>query len=256
MEELSQLLKKSFILATSEAWWWALALLQTIGIVMLSWVSKRFFESGLIFFVTTVIGLLLFSCATMVLWLRIEKKEHDSSLQLLDKKPNYGKILAQMLPVVLAGFFLTFFVKALNVHWVFLILFASLVMVSFLSTLLFIVLCDQNIGSALKLTADLWVKQTQIPAFLTFSLMLAHGFSFMTARFSNLQGKDYWEFSVSPGFGRIWLLAVLLCILCALVSAWLNIFIVLGFLKIIQRKGSGQAVVKDTAAVPVSVISQ
>ncbi len=199
------------------------------------------------------LGFLCLNLSTLVLWQSIQQQAQPKN------RPNNFSLAgflyqsAHLSLVGLVGLVLGFGFRQVFYHWALLTLFSSLLFVSVLGAALFAVLFRASFYKACRMMAALWAKKPGVPTLSAVSLMLSHGLAFVSASIGKNRGLVLERFSVFHSFATIWLLLLVLAGICLAAAVFLNIFLVLGFLELInQNKASDQREIKEELKHPAA----
>ncbi len=255
MELFQKLLTKAFFYTKRSFFWWLLGVVQLVNLAFLVTFTKAHYFQEFILTGWFFTGLVFLSLSTLWLWLDIQAKDQNVAGITISMRTLTG-LLVRLFLVNIVGYLIIYAFRLIFVYWGTFTLFSSLLITSWISVGLFVVLCGQKIGNALKLTIDLWFKLSAVPAVMSLSLMMAHSISFALARLFNLGQASFPQFSVLPNFVTMLILLVVLLLICGIIATALNVFLVLGFLELIKRYGNPQKIRNtEEAAQPAMGVS-
>ena len=233
MLKLRQIAYASLVSTSRFPRWWILALAQIIAFSLVGQLS-RFDLLHLPFVFWLVVGLMALMPVTVWLWLDIQaiylKSLRQAAAQIFIRKCLSAGI------VMLGSVILTMLIRQAYPAWVFLAVVSSLVAATAALAMLYIVLCEQSVPSALALALDTWHKKISLAVAAAFILIFAHGVSFTLVHSIWKSFKAAGQFSVSSHSATIWVLLLVLLAIVVFFAAVLNCFLVFLFLEIIRRK--------------------
>ena len=255
MELLNRVIRKALEFSFARFDWWLLVLIQGSGFFFVGWAIRKLAYYPVLVLVL-VLGLGFFCLATTRLWLEIQScyeewEKQNKSLPRFFSREFLHLALGIGASMAIFGA-VEFFLRALVPVWTFRILVTSLCLVYFLGIQLFWVMFRKNFGDSVRLSLDLWLKRTQVPAVFTFVLMLGNSLAFYLAR-TGLKPLVSGGFSDLASSAKLWLLAMFFLLLSVWILVWLNNFLVIGFLEFVRtQKSKSQKTAESPALAAVA----
>lgn len=229
MHKIISILHASLQCARANLKWWLLALLQIIAMLALVMIWEIFSHNQL-GLAAGVPMILFFSVLTSYFWLVI-KFAYEKNPGKIQQIQWFNAFLRLFL-VACALIFVSGLMKLGLKIWVFRALILSFLSVFALSLALGGVLIT-DLRRSFWVVASLWQKKSGVMSWLTCFLLINHAYFFVLGKLLAPEAYINQAFSGSQVFATIILLVGALIVLLPLV-AWLNAFVVIGYLEIIR----------------------
>lgn len=257
MELFSRVFFESFYLAKKKPYWLGFALLLQVALVMFGLAVNFFLKSNAFAWGIFLFANFLTSFVLTFLWPGIKKEHELSKLKFQEQLPENNKtpkeiwFKAFIITLIFSSVLLVF--RLVVWDWKYVIFFSSLISSFFLGSLLFSVVYDLKVSASFQGSADLWIKKTQFPVFVSFGLMVGNSLSLITAK-SIFVSVTAGGFSEVFAFAKIWSLALVLLLMLLFLTVWFNCLMVIGFMEIIKpSKGNRKQTVLEGSMEPKTV---
>ena len=239
MLNLRQIAYHSLISTSRRPRWWILALGQILAFAFVGELSRlHLLRWPFIFWLA--FSLIALMPITVWLWLDIQAVYQKSPRQLVLTK--FIKLCQSVGAVSSGSVIFIILVRSIYPSWVFMALISSLVAATASLAMLYIVLCNQAIVSALGLALDTWHRKISLAVAAACILIFTHAVSFALVHSVFKGFRAAGEFSVLSHSATIWVLLAALMAIISFFAAGLNCFLVFLFLEIISRKKDPEAV--------------
>lgn len=223
MDIFFQLAKKAFFYARTRPAWWALAFFQLVFIVLqATYWKKAAIQPGFLALWLVVFFLLLL--VSLLFWLKVQAAEETREI---DWK---RAALTDYFIAGLAAFVIIRLAGVIFSGWALRSLISSLSSVSFVALALGCLLLGLNLRRGFYLAIDIWRHKSLAMSLATFLLLLSHAIFFGFSRAAAMYVLHYGSFQAREFSATIWALLFLGGLAIVFCAAWLNAFLVFGFL--------------------------